>query len=75
MSNDLCRLQKAIMLPRAEMFKMVIFTRFIIAYHENFVPVGKVSSHKPLAYIWHEGITGRNKEDLINTFFMFLKIK
>lgn len=68
-------LQKVIMLPRAEMFKKVIFTRRIIAYHESFVLVGKVSSHKPLACIWHEGITGRNKKDLISTFYMFLKTK
>jgi len=44
-------LQKVIMLPRAEMFKKVIFTRRIKAYHESFVPVGNVSSHKPLACI------------------------
>lgn len=67
--------QKVIMLPRAEMFKKVIFTRRIIAYHESFVPVGKVSSHKPVACIWHEGITGRNKEDSISTFYIFLKTK
>lgn len=60
-------LQKVIMLPSAEMFKKVIFTRRIIAYHESFVPVGCNSNIKPLACIWHEGTTGRNKEDIIST--------
>lgn len=65
-------LQKVIMLPRAKMFKKVIFTRRIIAYHESFVPVGGADSYnKTLACIWHEGITRRNKEDLISTFYMF----
>ena len=61
------------MLPRAEMFKKVIFTRRIIAYHESFVPVGCNSNIKPLACIWHEGTTGRNKEDIISTFYAFIK--
>uniref|UniRef100_A0A2S2NS37 DUF7869 domain-containing protein n=1 Tax=Schizaphis graminum TaxID=13262 RepID=A0A2S2NS37_SCHGA len=66
-------LQKVIMLPRAEMFKKVIFTRRIIAYHESFVPVGCNSNIKPLVCIWHEGTTGRNKEDIISTFYAFIK--
>lgn len=27
---------------------------------------------KPTAIIWHEGVTGRKKEDLISTFYSFL---
>lgn len=64
-------LQKVIMLPRVDSFKTVLFTKRIVAYHESFVPVGKKSKQKPLACIWHEGITGRNKEDIISTFFVF----
>ncbi|KAF0711041.1 Uncharacterized protein FWK35_00030690, partial [Aphis craccivora] len=30
----------------------------------------KVSSHKPVACIWHEGITGRNKEDSIKILYI-----
>nr|CAH7747677.1 unnamed protein product [Callosobruchus chinensis] len=49
-------LQKVIMLPRAEMFKEVIFTPRVIAFNESFVPVGAYSKgFKPLAVIWHEG--------------------
>nr|CAI5821537.1 unnamed protein product [Callosobruchus analis] len=49
-------LQKVIMLPRAEMFKEVIFTPRVIAFNESFVPVGAYSKNfKPLAVIWHEG--------------------
>nr|CAH7757171.1 unnamed protein product [Callosobruchus chinensis] len=36
-------LQKIIMLPRAEMFKEVIFTPRVIAFNESFVPVGAYS--------------------------------
>lgn len=61
------------MLPRAEMFKEVIFTPRLIAFNESFVPVGAYSkAFKPLAVIWHEGISGRKKEDLISTFYAFL---
>ncbi|KAG5866606.1 hypothetical protein JTB14_035084 [Gonioctena quinquepunctata] len=35
-------LQKVIMLPRADMFKEVIFTPRIIAFNESFVPVREV---------------------------------
>jgi len=66
-------LQKVIMLPRAEMLKKVIFTRRIIAYHECFVPVGCNFNIKPLVCIWHEGTTGRNKEDIISTFHVFIE--
>ena len=39
-------LQKVIMLPRLEMFKTVLFTRWIIAFNECFVPVGKIIVHR-----------------------------
>lgn len=66
-------LQKVIMLPRAEIFKKVIFTKRTIAYHESFAPVGSNSHIKPLTCILHEGTTGRNKEDIISTFYTFFK--
>lgn len=63
------------MLPRAEMFKEIIFVPRIVAYNESFVPLGKRVKHsaKPLAVIWHEGISGRNKEDIISTFHAFFQ--
>lgn len=65
------------MLPRAEMFKEVIFIPRIIAFNESFVQVGthqkkSSSSVKPLAVIWHEAISGRQKSDIASTFYTFL---
>lgn len=62
------------MLPRAEMFKEVIFTPRVIVFNESFVPVGAYSkAFKPLAVIWHEGVSGRKKEDIISTFYAFFR--
>lgn len=66
-------LQKIIMLPRVDTFKKVLFTKRLTTYHESYVPIGTKSGLKPFACIWHEGISGRNKEDLISTFYAFLK--
>lgn len=61
------------MLPRADMFKEVIFIPRLIAFNESFVPVGQYTkSVKPLAVVWHEAIQGRKKEDLVSTFYAFL---
>lgn len=64
-------LQKVIMLPRMDTFKEVIFTRRMVAFNESFVPVGIKSKHRPLAVLWHEAVSGRKKEDIINAFFSF----
>lgn len=70
-------LQKVIMLPRLNMFKAVIFCPRVIAFNESFVPIGGSKSDgqpkfwKPEAAIWHEGIAGRLKEDIISAFFKF----
>jgi len=47
------------MLPRMDNFKAAIFTKRVIAFNESFVPIGPRSSTKPLAVIWHEGVSGR----------------
>lgn len=65
-------LQKIIMLPRVDCFKSVLFIKRLIAYHETFAPVGKKSKLHPCAVVWHEGISGRWKEDIISTFRAFL---
>ncbi|KAK9694956.1 hypothetical protein QE152_g33190 [Popillia japonica] len=53
-------LQKVIMLPRAEMFKEVLFIPRIVAFNESIVPIGKNRSNlKPLAVIWHEAVAGQ----------------
>lgn len=63
---------KVIMLPRCEMYKEIIFTPRIICFNESFVPLGKQSpSNKPVAAVWHEGVAGRSKSDIISTFYNF----
>ncbi|XP_039282015.1 uncharacterized protein LOC120350888 [Nilaparvata lugens] len=64
-------LQKVIMLPRMESFKAVLFAKRLVAYNESFVPVGEKSKHKTFATVWHEGISGRKKEDIVSTFYAF----
>lgn len=65
-------LQKIIMLPRIDSFKAVIFTQRLTTYHKTFAPVGKKSKEVPYAMLWHEALSGRWKEDIISTFYMFL---
>nr|CAI5847250.1 unnamed protein product [Callosobruchus analis] len=66
-------LQKVIMLPRAEMFKEIIFMPRIIVFNESFVPVGKAKCTKRLAVLWHEGVAKRNKEEIISAFYTFFR--
>ena len=65
-------LQKVIMLPRMPGNKTAVFTRRLTAYHETFASVGKKTKRrnkeKTISVLWHEGITGRNQEDIISTF-------
>lgn len=71
-------LQKIIMLPRVDTFKKVLFVKRMTTYHESY-DIAQTNNRptksnlKPFAVIWHEGVTGRNKEDLISTFYAFLK--
>ena len=59
------------MLPRIDMFKIVVFTPRIIVFNESFEPLGEDSQYMPVACLWHEAITGRKKEDLVSTFYAF----
>ena len=75
-------LQKVIMLPRLPGVKKCVFTRRIIAFHETFAPLvasdevkkqwqsekKKVPRIKPMGMIWHEGLQGRNDEDVGSAF-------
>lgn len=63
-------LEKVIMLPRLPGNKTAIFTRRIIVFNETFAPVGGHGT--PLGYLWHEGIRGRNDEDISSTYIKFL---
>ena len=74
------------MLPRLPGIKTAVYTRRIVLYHETFAPLvpskevvkkwkeDKVMrcKLKPLGMIWHEGIQGRNDEDVTSTVIKFL---
>lgn len=74
--SDVCfsaDLQKVIMLPRMDQYKIVLFTPRIVLFNESFVPVGVNQRQlNPIAILWHEGIAGRKKEDIISSFHAFL---
>ena len=62
-------MQKVIMLPRIPGVKTAVFTKRLVAFHETFAPLGKFSKENaPVGVVWHEGISGRNAEDVASTF-------
>ena len=64
-------MQKVIMLPRMLGVKTAIFKKRLVTFHETFAPLGKFSRTKgivPTGVIWHEGISGRNAEDVASKF-------
>lgn len=65
-------LQKVIMLPRMEQFKEVLFTRRICVFNETFAPLGGSATLPVFTSLWHEGIAGRKKEELISCYRTFL---
>ena len=64
-------LEKVIMLPRIESFKTALFTTRITACNETFAPVGTKQGLSTVAVLWHEGVSGRKKEDIISSFYAF----
>ena len=63
-------LQKVIMLPQMECFKKAIFTRRLTVFNETFAELG--SGKRDIAALWHEGISGRQDEDLASTFHSYM---
>lgn len=71
-------LQKVIMLPRLDMFKKSIFTLRIPIYNESFVPLGNRGENgqkNTVAFLWHDAMMGRSKDEIISTFYQFFKKK
>lgn len=64
-------MQKVIMLPRLPGVKSCVFTKRITAYNETFANLGK--SNNNTVIVWNESVTGRNAEDVSNTYHMFIK--
>lgn len=66
-------LQKVVMLPRMDGYKVAIFCPRIIAFNETFAPLGKSTrENNPYAAIWHEAVSGRNVHDIVSAFRAFL---
>ena len=66
-----CDMQKIIMLPRMPGVKSCVFTRRLVAFHKTFAPLGgkqKPGQARPLGILWHEGISGRNADDVMSCF-------
>ena len=67
-----CDLQKVKMLPEIPGVKTAVFTQRIAAYNETFSPLGKGTGLKSVAVIWHQGLMGRNDEDVTSAFIKIL---
>ena len=79
-------MQKVIMLPRLPGNKTSVFTRRIILFHETFAPLvpekkikaqwkkeGKaIRKEEVIGTVWHEGIHGRNDEDVCSTLIKIM---
>ena len=67
-------MQKVLMLPLLPGCKTAIFIRRIFLINQTFAPLdgtGKTNV-KPHGYLWHEGIQGRNDEDVASAIIKFL---
>lgn len=67
-------LEKVIMLPRLDEFKIVMFCPRLILFNESFVPLGDKKLRgvrHTFACIWHEAISGRKKDDIASCFRAF----
>lgn len=67
-------LQKVLMLPRMDSYKVAIFCpRINYSFNETFAPLGKsTKENNPYAVLWHEATAGRNVHDIVSTFRAFL---
>lgn len=63
LSSDM---QKVILIPRLPGYKVCLFTRRLVVINQTFAPINKEAVHhkKALGVLWHEGISGRNDEDV-----------
>lgn len=59
------------MLPRIETVKKVIFTKRLSTFNETFASVGK--SGLVYCCLWNEAISGRKSDDILSTYYSFLK--
>ena len=59
------------MLPKIPGSKSAVFTQRICAYNETFSPIGKKIGDS-YAILWHQGVKGRDDEDITSAVVKFL---
>lgn len=62
-------MQKVIILPRMDAFKVCVFTSRLIIFHETFAGLGKQPN---FSVVWHEEIAGRCASEVANSYWAFL---
>ena len=65
-------LEKVLLLPHMPFYKECIFTRRVVMFNETFAKLGGDGCGAPLAVIWHEGICGRNDDDITSSWIKAL---
>ena len=53
--------------------KKAIFCKRIVAFNENFAPVGGTMNGKAICVLWHDAIRGRTAEDVGSVFLAFVR--
>ena len=66
-------LRKVRMIPEIPGVKSAVFTQPICVYNESFSPLGK-NKGKSYAFLWHQGLMGRNDEDIASCFHRFFLV-
>ena len=66
-------MQTDVMIPRMPGYKIALFTKRMVAFHETFAPIGKFVQKKPTGVIWNESISGRNADDLASSHMNFMR--
>ena len=59
------------MLPRMPGIKSAMFIKRLVVFHQTFAPLGG-SKNAAIGIIWHEGISGRNGDDVASAFVKFI---
>lgn len=63
-------LQKPLLLPRID--TSVTFTKRLVTFNKSFIPLGSMENNtRPIVFLWHEAIAGRQEEDIISVFYQF----
>ena len=66
-------MQKVVMLPHMPGYKIAIFTKRMVCFHETFAPIASFVDHRPLGVVWNESITGRNACYVASSFVQHIR--